>query len=324
MQPKVNPNPKPREDWNALFYPTEGYQYFAAGAFRPGLKTLDYTNAGWAADAAMLAYGRSGPNLINRLEFVNSMKKAGFEHHALLGNWSGGPHGSQGFFAYSRDFAIVSFRGTEKDDPHDLISDILAAPVADPDGQGCRVHDGFKCALDEIWDDARLWLQDYRAAYPQSEICFTGHSLGAALATLAFSRFGDAYSSLYTFGCPRVGNAAFEALVKGKAAAGLGAYRFVHNRDLVTHVPPAGILYAHCPQALYFIHQDGRIEPMDKLDQGKIVEIEDLLKTGLDALRTICKARLHRVEPEGPPEPLRNHSPGWYCYRIWEHALTAP
>ncbi len=48
MHPKVNPNPIPKEDWNALFYPTEGYRYFAGDQFRPSLNSLNFTNAGWA------------------------------------------------------------------------------------------------------------------------------------------------------------------------------------------------------------------------------------------------------------------------------------
>jgi len=47
----------------------------------------------------------------------------------------------------------------------------------------------------------------YRNDHPAHPL--TGHSLGAALATLAFGGLKDAASDLYTFGCPRVGDREF-------------------------------------------------------------------------------------------------------------------
>ena len=70
------------------------------------------------------------------------------------------------------------------------------------------------------------------------ELVFTGHSLGAAVATLATSLWPRA--SLFTFGSPRVGDADF--------AATLGSChveRFVDCCDLVCRVPPEALGYAH-------------------------------------------------------------------------------
>jgi predicted lipase len=62
---------------------------------------------------------------------------------------------------------------------------------------------------------------------------FTGHSLGAALATLAARRFGRALA-LYTYGSPKVGDAAFVAQV---ARSVVTHYRFVNHRDIATRFP---------------------------------------------------------------------------------------
>jgi alpha-beta hydrolase superfamily lysophospholipase len=69
-------------------------------------------------------------------------------------------------------------------------------------------------------------------------IFYTGHSLGAALATLAAAR--RAPKALYTFGSPRVGNAAFIA-----SLGNIPIYRVVDDRDLVATVPPEALGFRH-------------------------------------------------------------------------------
>ena len=66
--------------------------------------------------------------------------------------------------------------------------------------------------------------------HPHAEICFTGHSLGAALAVLAFSRFADPDISLYTFGCPRIGDAAFRDRVLSNTGKGIYRLRQLQRR----------------------------------------------------------------------------------------------
>jgi len=95
--------------------------------------------------------------------------------------------------------------------------------------------------LDDLRSDFLTHFQTYRSQYPNYEIVFTGHSLGAAFATLAavdmiLGGWAPASESiLYNYGSPRVGNLAFANKVVELLPNTL--WRVVHNKDLVPHVP---------------------------------------------------------------------------------------
>jgi len=77
--------------------------------------------------------------------------------------------------------------------------------------------------------------------YKDYRVVFTGHSLGGALTLHAVAdallcgilKDHDVY--VYTFGQPRVGNAAFLNLFTPYLK---GYYRVVHYKDMVAHIPP--------------------------------------------------------------------------------------
>src|SRR5215467_3373297 len=106
--------PDPPKTWRNLFYPPADYGYFAQAKNYPFQTGNTYVKAAWAADTAMLAYGRRGPQIIPPFEFAAILIQAGFDHHALIGDWSEGAEGTQAYFAYNDDFAILAFRGTER------------------------------------------------------------------------------------------------------------------------------------------------------------------------------------------------------------------
>lgn len=78
-------------------------------------------------------------------------------------------------------------------------------------------------------------------SFPMFQFIFTGHSLGAALATLAsFDAVTSGYLparhvAVYNFGSPRVGN---QALANAITKAIPDFYRVVHWEDIVPHLPP--------------------------------------------------------------------------------------
>ena len=95
----------------------------------------------------------------------------------------------------------------------------------------------------------------------------TGHSLGAALATVAANLLcadqpgGLGIRGLYTYGSPRVGDNGFGRRIT------VPVYRFRNNTDLVTHVP-LGLVFHHVGR-LQFIDSGGSIHsdvgPVDEL-----------------------------------------------------------
>lgn len=124
---------------------------------------------------------------------------------------------------------IVAFRGTEPDKIEDFIADLRARPVVWPGGG--RVHAGFLAAYQAVHAPLQAALEQLPST---GRLIFTGHSLGAAVATLAAAEFRAHQPELVTFGSPRVGDAGFAALLQG-----LSVQRVVQCGDIVTRVPPA-------------------------------------------------------------------------------------
>jgi predicted lipase len=79
-----------------------------------------------------------------------------------------------------------------------------------------------------------------------TRLIVTGHSLGAALATLAAldlkANFPQLNIILYNFGSPRVGNTDFASYYQSKIGT---SWRITNNRDIVPHYPPQLLTYHH-------------------------------------------------------------------------------
>jgi hypothetical protein len=188
---------------------------------------------------------------------------------ARAGKWScqffegkGDPGGGIHCFVAScvdqaaEDITVVSIRGTDKDDPADVADDVDIEPVTWE--AGGKVHRGFANALRQIRSDLDRALKSV-----QGKLLYTGHSLGAAVATLLASVRTPTH--LYTFGSPRVGNADFVASLSGVRSS-----RYVDCCDLVARVPPEAVGYLHFGQPFY-INRDQEIA----FDPGTTSVLED-------------------------------------------------
>jgi Lipase (class 3) len=221
-----------------LYYPAKHALFFPAG--RP------QSDAALCVEMARLAYCRidSGfafdqdriRKVLGKIEFT------GCDFFEAATRPDGG--GSHAFLALDADarLAVLSFRGTDKDDPTDLMDDIDLEPKSW--SAGGKAHTGFADALMAIWPEIDAGLK----ALVDYSLLFAGHSLGAAMATLASTLRMP--KSLYTIGSPRVGDTQFVNLLKN-----MDNHRYVDCCDLVTRVPPQGLFdYQHIPGDIHYIN----------------------------------------------------------------------
>lgn len=149
--------------------------------------------------------------------------------------------GAQGFAILGPDGTrYVAFRGTQVTSIRDLFADLAAPPVRWM-GAG-RVHWGFWRSFRSVRGAVETWLGEV----PDGRLVVTGHSLGAAVATLLASLHHEA--ELVTFGSPRVGNAAFAATFAGREVS-----RYVDCVDGITKLPPP-LGYRHIGAMAYIDH----------------------------------------------------------------------
>jgi triacylglycerol lipase len=214
--------------------------------------------------------------------------------------------GTQAFLAASDETLIVAFRGTEPPNLADWMTDFDFKLVPGPAG---KVHSGFSKALSFVWlrilkkiisirrassvDLQTMQRGDGKKAGPANKkvptLWITGHSLGAALASLATAemklREDRPVRGLYTFGQPRTGNQDFardfNSVFKERA------FRFANNNDVVTRIAPRLLGYSHAGSVQYIDHE-GKIHPdinrwerfLDRL-QGRFDDFLDVMHGNL-------------------------------------------
>ena len=297
-----------------LFPPNKNYQYFenfTEHPFKDKSEQFQMVNAWWLAESSLLSYAETN--------FVEPE----FQKVGLTTNFFSGKS-TQCYVAHNDNFVIVAFRGTQVNDFRDMVRDIYTNAKFNlvDSKQGGFVHNGFKDGLEEIWSNLQLHLNQLKTDKPERTFWFTGHSLGAALATLAADRYGSV-QGLYTFGSPLVGDDAFTNDFY------VNTYRFVNNNDFITLIPYrkplpkipifGGFLsrifkrYQHVGQ-LKYIDSNGHIidnpNLLDKLvDSGK-GQVEHFF----NSISSLKKGRINQI-----PVDLTDHAPIYYAIRIWNN-----
>lgn len=164
-------------------------------------------------------------------------------------------NGEQVIFGYNTfyDVLFVGFRGSSNIE--NWISNLhvkLIHPYSTDTDIG--VDQGFYNLLDSIKEDVYKKLDTLTDKYNTKNILVTGHSLGAAIATL-FS-FDILYESnnyninyLITFGSPRVGN---EDFITKFNSYHIYSNRITHYYDIVPHVPEEKLHYRHISQEIWY------------------------------------------------------------------------
>ncbi len=269
-------DPSPR----ALFSPERQETMFLTGQ--------DYSARQLALEAARLAYVRAEQSELQQQRLVQALGRIGFAAPRLFG---GGATGAQAFGTLrpADGTALVAFRGTQPDELADLATDARANTVPWR-ASGGQVHAGFAAAALSLMPAIEDWLA--RDAAQRSRLILGGHSLGAAVATLAASAWRP--TLLATMGSPRMGDAAFAATL-----AGVASERIVDCCDVVTELPPELPPYTHIGPLLY-IDKDGAV-----LERPSAEEIAEDRSSGRAAYL------LHHAVKIGslPVRDLADHAP---------------
>lgn len=167
--------------------------------------------------------------------------------------------GAQAYWLETNYDGIIVCRGTEPSEWNDIRADANALlAVAETVG---RVHRGFKQEVDDLWPRIE---ETVRAT--NKKLWFTGHSLGGAMATICagrckLARNDSVPEELHTFGSPRVGNKRYVNYAR------LNYYRWVHNNDIVTRVPPTWFGYRHTGREMYF-NRDSRLRELHGISRA--------------------------------------------------------
>ena len=289
--------------------------------FEPGAQDFSWKNAWWLADASLLAYVKK--KTWDDIKAI--LTAARFDDAKQVG--ADPAKSTKGFVAWRSGpspFAVVAFRGTDNDDRRTLDTDVDLSPES---RDGYLVHRGFGRAFDQVWDtEVAPALATFLGLDPGAPVYFTGHSLGAALATISVTRFQGAACALYTFGSPRVGDDRFVRAVLQETTK---VFRFVNCQDIVTQIPPEVALrhyYRHVGAERY-INRTGVIldHPSDfdkwiDATQGVLAHDGPAAISGIaDPAKFVSVAAERGALPDPPPFLVGNHTPARYAIRIWNH-----
>lgn len=183
------------------------------------------------------------------------------------------------FVLTSKNHSIIAFRGTNR--TAEMIQDLLLfqQDYSKP-GYG-KVHSGFA----DVYDSIAQQVRDVAAKLNPAIPCYvTGHSLGAALATLATLDLSLQIPALkpklqlYTYASPRVGDPVFATQ---HTQLILNSYRVINLADMVTLGPPRnfqGMTFAHIGQVWSFLANGGDIDPNHSFNTYRLAVLREVEK----------------------------------------------
>lgn len=186
-------------------------------------------------------------------DFKAKLTSGGFE---LLQTFDSEETDTQAFLAKNSEYAVLAFRGTSS--IKDIVTDAKAIKARMSEGEA---HTGFVGAYKSIMTDIKEEIKKM----PGFPLYITGHSLGAALATVATqylekdqiqgskAPLRDQIAACYTFGSPRVGDKFFAEKLKSPV------YRVVNTTDIVTVVPLMLMGYSHVGDVRFLGPNEGDI-----------------------------------------------------------------
>ena len=181
--------------------------------------------------------------------------------------------GAQAFLAVWSDKAILAFRGSQPKEggtrarggavakfflspfntrlqkwlANDVLADLNFKKTVTDQAHKVAIHTGFLNEVEKLWKNISHHLREETIGVP---VWVTGHSLGAAMATIAGMRYP--FEEVVTFGEPRVGSGIERAFLAKRHV------RYVNGDDPVTKVPPElGFNFEHHGEVVRINDPDG-------------------------------------------------------------------
>ena len=154
-----------------------------------------------------------------------------------------------GFVIESKHNLIIAFRGTDSDPDWIVDAEVSQSPFPYT-SETCLVHTGFLSTYESCRSTI---LRSLASTSKKKPIYVTGHSLGAALATLCaydLAKHGM-MTHLCTFASPRVGDPLF---VKEFHTLIKQSQRYVNAFDIVPLLPPESIYTPISNQTWHYHH----------------------------------------------------------------------
>jgi triacylglycerol lipase len=215
--------------WRTAFKPGASDDFFRTGRpvdFDVDAVGFSPANAWWLAELSRLIYKQDATEgVVAPLARTDFLARVGLVERRFFNH----PHLQAALVeteaVSNTPFTALVFRGTAGRLSNWLFNLDMASY---PWPAGGKVHRGFGRLIRAAWEPIAADLETVT-----TPLFYTGHSLGGALALLAASLLPP--RAVYTFGAPRIGDAAFaESLSK------VAVFNVINARDIVTQLPPAG------------------------------------------------------------------------------------
>lgn len=273
--------------WKDVLRPGQADDFFISAGlppFDPHAKAFSPSNAWWLSELCRWIYSERNECNESPLKKFGLKKEYTAEaplRHTLLTSIDS-----------KSEYTVLVFQGTQE-----LVHwlDNLNAFASDWEGTG-QVHTGFYRLFSELWPTLEPVLQSCK-----EPLFFTGHSLGAAIATLAAAHYPP--QALYTFGSPRVGNTAFS-----NSIAHLNHYRVVNHADSICSLPLPGKPNDYCHAGeMHYLKADGQLTTTP--------ELKSIFKDWASAQQALLKSfKLQHLS--SPPRFLGDHAPRGYSHGL--------
>ena len=147
---------------------------------------------------------------------------------------------------------FVGFRGSSN--IQNWIDNVKFSQITPYSNPQIAVENGFYGLYSDLKEDISATTKMLSEKYATNSIIVTGHSLGAALATimafdLLYVEKSELHPILITFGSPRVGNKYFATTMND---FDIYSNRITHYYDIVPHVPQEFMKYSHISHEVWY------------------------------------------------------------------------